>query len=102
MAENLKENKMGVFNNFGEFNAEDEATRREQVMEDFLASDKTHLLMTDDEQQIPTVKIEKDFCGGTFYSANCPQCGVLKILSKELNSMSAVCDKCYCVFKLEK
>ncbi len=58
-----------------------------------------HLIMTDKKL---TAKIEKTFGGGTFYSADCPYCGKIKILSSELNSMSAVCNKCYQPFKLEK
>lgn len=92
---------MGVFDNFGEYNAEEEAARRKALMEEFLALDETHLVMVD-EQQKPTVKIEKTSACGTSYSATCPSCGKIIFLSKELNTMSAVCNRCYCVFKLEK
>ena len=51
------------------------------------------------KQLKPIVKIEH-YPG--FYSADCPNCGKTKILSSELNSLSAVCDKCYCPFDLEK
>ena len=95
-------NKMGVFNNW-EYNAEDEAARRAAVMEEFLNSNDSHLLMLDEpeiqeQQQKPVVKIINH---KGFYSADCPQCGETKILSSELNSLSAVCDRCYCPFDLE-
>ena len=46
-----------------------------------------------------TVKIEHH---PGFYSADCPKCGKTKILSNELNSLTAVCNKCYCPFLLER
>jgi len=49
--------------------------------------------------RILTVKI---FNGGGYYSTTCPKCGKIKILSSELNTMSAVCNICYCAFKLVK
>ena len=88
---------MGVFNNW-EYNAEDEAARRQALIEEFLASDDTHLIMTDEQFSKPIVKIENN---GGFYSADCPNCGKIKILSSELNSLSAVCDHCYTTFNLE-
>lgn len=138
---------MGVFNNW-EYNAEEEAARRAALMEDFLASDGSHLVLDYDDKpeperrdcadciyperkcsecinkaqstiettienmdfaktemriiaSLPTVKIEKSSGGGSSYSADCPSCGQTKILSSELYSMSAVCNKCYCTFNLE-
>ena len=51
--------------------------------------------------RIPTVKITKTSACGSSYSVDCPKCGKIKILGSELNTMSAVCDKCYTAFKLE-
>lgn len=106
---------MGMFNNYGDYNVEDEAARRKASMEIFLNSDDTHLLMIDEEKQPfaevdfakveiraiakSTVKIKDN---GGFFSADCPNCGKTKILGSELNSLSAVCNKCYCPFLLEK
>ena len=78
-------------------------TRRTELVEEFLNSDKSHLLILDEnksgEQQIPVIKI-KNHKG--FYSTDCPNCGKTKILGSELNSLFAVCNKCYRSFNLEK
>lgn len=46
------------------------------------------------------VQIKKTTGGGSFYSANCPSCGTMKVLGSELNTKTAVCNKCYTTFKL--
>ena len=53
------------------------------------------------EKQL-TAKIEKVTCGGTSYFADCPYCGKSITLSRELNTMSAICNKCHESFKLER
>lgn len=91
---------MGVFNNFGEYNAEEEAARRAEnlrCLEENFVEIETKTVAV-----LPTAKIEKTSVCGTSYSAICPTCGKLIFLSKELNTMSAICNKCHCVFKLEK
>jgi hypothetical protein len=46
------------------------------------------------------VQIKKTTGGGSFYSADCPSCGTIKILGSELTTKTAVCNKCYTTFKL--
>jgi len=42
---------MTLFNNFGEYDAKEEAAKREALMKEFLDSDETHLVMTDENEQ---------------------------------------------------
>lgn len=102
---------MGVFNNFGDYNAEEEAARRAEnlrILEESTIEPKSLMEVDFAEVElrviaaIPTVKIEKDSGVGSSYSVNCPSCGKFKVLSSELNSMTAVCNRCYYVFNLEK
>ncbi len=110
---------MGVFNNYGDYNAKEKAERRAATMKDFLASDNnTHLIMTDKPAkpitEMDSAKVERQIVASSklltvkienhkgFYSADCPNCGKTKILSSELNSLYAVCSKCYCPFLLVK
>jgi len=49
-----------------------------------------------------TAKIERTSCGGgSFNSADCPKCDKTIIIGRELNTMTAMCKKCGCVFNLE-
>lgn len=73
-----------MFNNYGEYNVEVEMR-----------------IIAQNITIAKTVKIEKTSGGGSFYSADCPYCGATKILSSELNSLRAVCNRCYQVFNLE-
>ena len=86
---------MGLFNSYEYDLVEEEIKRREllQVLENSPENKS---------QQTPIAKIKKISGGGSFYSAHCPNCGKLKILSSELLSMQAICNKCYCVFSLEE
>jgi len=62
----------------------------------------------ENKQNVPkrlTVKIERTSLGGggSFNSADCPKCGKTIILSGcELRTMYVICNKCHCVFNLEK
>lgn len=81
-----------MLNNYGKYNACEERVRLAELvqrLEDEPAMKKEKLI----------VKIE--YHPG-FYSADCPKCGKIKILSSELNTLTAVCDKCYYSFLLEK
>lgn len=75
---------MSIFNNFGDYNVKEEAAKRIANIEAL-------------QQEKPTAKIEH-YKG--FKCTTCPECGKTKILSSELNTMSAVCNICYCAFKL--
>jgi len=90
--ENLKGDEMGLFNNY-EYDPIEEETKRRELLQ---------VLENSSKEQKQIVKIKKISCSGSFYSTHCPNCGKLKILSSELLSMRAICDKCYCVFSLEK
>lgn len=89
---------MGLYNKYAEYNAEEEAAKQRSLLQCLEENESPQM----QEQQTPTVKIEKMTGGGSSYSAVCPNCGKLKFLSSELNSMRAVCNKCYCVFNLEE
>lgn len=99
---------MGMFNKY-KFDAKEEAARRQENLrifhemndipaKPFVETDFAELEMKA-IAQTPIVKIEKDM---GFCSATCPNCGKVKILDKEIKTMSAVCNKCYCVFLLEE
>ncbi len=102
-----------MFNNFGKFNAKEEAARRAEnlrILEEssppaksFIEADfaAVELEVLGKPASVENLTVEiKDNKG--FFSADCPNCGKTKILSGELNSLSAVCNQCYCPFNLEK
>lgn len=115
--------KIEMFNNFGDYNAEEERERMAAIIENFntnyqepkepkepkvpsetiQAKPFIEMDFVEIERRalatMPTAKIENN---GGFYSTTCPQCGKIKILSSELNTMTAVCNGCYCSFILEK
>ncbi len=95
---------MGIFNSwdYSEKEAKTDATRRAKLVEGFLNSDESHLLMLDENENENKKSIVKIEHHPGFYSADCPMCGKTKILSSELNTLTAVCNKCYCPFLLEK
>lgn len=80
-----------------------EATRKQQTINTFLqmnfAEIEIRAIIASMKNGKLIVKIEHH---PGFYSADCPMCGKTKILSSELNTLSAVCDKCYYSFLLEK
>lgn len=65
-------------------------------------SEEYHNFVLGQWDEKPIVKITKTTGSGSSYSADCPKCGKTKILGSELNTMSAVCDKCYTAFNLER
>ena len=93
---NLKGNEMGLFNSY-EYDPVEEETKRRELLQVLENSPENK-----SQQQKQIAKISKCSCSGSFYSAYCPNCGKLKILSSELLSMQAICNKCYCVFSLEE
>ena len=56
--------------------------------------------LDEDVSKREIVKIEKSL---GFSSADCPKCGQIKILGGiEINTMYVICNKCHCVFNLER
>lgn len=88
---------MGMFNNYADTDIAEEAACRAELVQ--ILESEPDIIDWAKADEKPIAKISHQ---PGFYSTTCPACGKSKILSSELNTMTAVCNKCYCAFKLVK